>query len=202
MCVYVDVFREITVVHFSTHLESFPFYNQSVFLYPRFVGLRKTCLSRSTESQVIRVCGVLRDPLTHKHPVRQSSPMSAPPESHPSTPTAPRVSAEPEESIYPSPQHPRSPQTEDADLRLIQARHSQGRPLPPPQTDLRDPASPEEDEQWYSDPGASVDRGGWGDPKPRSHETPKQTAPPTTTTPQTAPLQEQPPSPKPTPIPT
>ena len=128
--------------------------------------------------------------------------MSTHTDGHPSTPTAPRVSVEPEEGTYPPPQHLRSPQIEDADLRLIQARHSQGRHLPPPQTEPRDPASPEEDEQWFSDPGASVNRGGWGDPKPRSHETPKQTAPLTTSTPQTAPRHEQPPSPQPTTIPT
>ena len=150
---------------------------------------------RSTDRQVTRVCGVLCDHPTHTYPVRRSTTMSTPPEGHPSTPTEPRVSVEPEESIYPSPQHLRSPQSEDADLRLIQARHSQGRPLPPPQTGPRDPASPEEDEQWNSDPGASVDRGGCGDPKPRSHETPKQTAPLTTSTPQTAPRHEQPPLP-------
>ena len=137
--------------------------------------------------------------------------MSAPLEGHPSTPTAPRVSEGPEESAYPSPaapdrlptpQHLRSPQVEDADLRLIRARYSQGQPLPPPQTDPRDPASPEEDEQWFPDPGASVDRGGWENPKTQSHETPKQTAPITTSTPQTAPRHERPPSPHPTTIPT
>ena len=61
-----------------THPDAFRtfsfFYHQSVFLYPRFVGLRKTCLPRSTESQVTRVCGVLCDPPTHKHPVRRSPP--------------------------------------------------------------------------------------------------------------------------------
>ena len=64
--------------------------------------------------------------------------MSTPPEDHPSTPTAPRVSVVPEESIYlspttlgqsPPPQHLRSPQAEEADLRMIRARHNQDRDL-------------------------------------------------------------------------
>ena len=135
-------------------------------------------------------------PLLTSTPCVGPHPMSTPPGEHPTTPTAPRVSAEPEESIHPSPQHLRSPSLGDADLRLIQARHSQGRPLQPPPTD---PASPEVDEPWYSDPGASVDPGGWDDVRPRSHETPKRSAPLTTSTSQTAPRPERPPSPQPTP---
>ena len=138
-------------------------------------------------------------PLLTSTPCVGPHPMSTPPVDHPATPTVPRVSAEPEESIHPSPQHLRSPSLEDADLRLIQARHSQGRPLQPPPTD---PASPEVDEPWYSDPGASVDRGGWENPKPRNQETPKQSAPLTTSTPQSAPRRERPPSPQQTPTPT
>ena len=136
-------------------------------------------------------------PLLTSTPCVGPHPMSTPPGEHHPTPTAPRVSAGPEESIYPALQHLRSPSLEDADLRLIQARHSQGRPLQPPPPD---PASPEVDEPWYSDPGASVDRGGWDDPRPRSHATPKQTAPLATSTPQTAPRPERPPSPQPTPM--
>ena len=123
-------------------------------------------------------------PLLTSTPCVGHHPMSTPPGDHPATPTAPRVSAEPEESNYPTHQHLRSPSLGDADLRLIQARHSQGLPIQPPPTD---PASPEVDEPWYSDPVASVDRGGWENPRARSHETPKQTAPLTTSTPQTAP---------------
>ena len=136
-------------IRFSTHLEfSFPF-SYSVRLSRNLVLLAfwELTYPRTTDCQVIRVCGVLCDPPTHKHPVRRSTPMSTAPEAHPATPTAPRVSVEPEESIYPSPQHLRSPQVEGADLRLIQARHSQGQPLPPHRSDPRDPASPEEDEQ-------------------------------------------------------
>ena len=96
--------------------------------------------------------------------------MSTPPGDHPATPTAPRVSAEPEESIYAVPQHLRSPSLGDADLQLIQARHRQGQPLQPPPTD---PESPEVDELWYSDPGDSVDRGGWENPTPRESRDPE-----------------------------
>ena len=138
-------------------------------------------------------------PLLTSTPCVGPHPMSTPPADHPATPTAPLVSAEPEESIYPAPQHLRTPSLNEADLRLIQARHSQGRPFPPPPTDPRDPESPEVDEPWYSDPGASVDRGGWENPTPRNQETPKQAAPLTTSTPQSAPRLERPPSPQPTP---
>ena len=72
MYVYDDVRREAYVPRRISN--PFSLYNQSVFLYPRFVGHRKTCLPRSTENQVTRVCGVLCDPPTHKHPVRRSTP--------------------------------------------------------------------------------------------------------------------------------
>ena len=120
-------------------------------------------------------------PLLTSSPCVGPHPMSTPPADDPATPPAPPVSAEPAKSTYPVPQHLRSPSLGDADLQLIQARHRQGQPLQPPPTD---PESPEVDEPWYSDPGASVDRGGWENPRARSHETPKQTAPLTTSTPQ------------------
>ena len=127
-------------------------------------------------------------PLRCQHPPR-NTPRHQP---HPECPRRPKKAPTP-------PQHLRSPSLDDADLRLIQARHSQGRPLPPPPTDPQDPESPEVDEPWYSDPGASMDRGGWENPKPRSQATPTPTAPLTTSTPQTTPRPERPPAPQPTP---
>ena len=138
-------------------------------------------------------------------------PMSTPPEDHPSTPTAPRVSVVPEKSVYPSPADPGhsppplplpSPQAEHTDLQMIRARHSHGQPLPPHQPVPRDPASPEREEQWFPDPGPPKDRGGLENPKPWIYGTTKQPAPTTTSTPQTAPRLERPPPPQPTHTPT
>ena len=139
-----------------------------------------------------------------------SIPCVSPPE-HPSTPTAPRVSAVPEKSVYPSPAAPgraptpqslRSAQAEDANLRMIRARHSQGQPLPQHLPLPRDPAFHEREEQWFPDPGPPKDRGGWENSKPCSYGTQKHPAPTTTSTPQTSQRPERPPTPQTTPTPT
>ena len=134
--------------------------------------------------------------------------MSTHPEDPPSTPTAPRISVEPESHTHPSPatqgrsptpQHQHTPQVEDLDLRLNRARNSQGQPLSQYQETPLDPASPEREEQWFHDPGHPKDRGGCANPKPWSYGTPKNSAPTTTSTPQTAPRLERPPTPQTTP---
>ena len=193
------------------HLDFFSPFPYSVRL------LHNLCLSafwelaypRSSDCPVFCVCGVLRDPPTHKHPVRPSSRCQH--QDHSSTTTAPRVSVVPEESIYPSfttlgrstsSQPQRTAEADAADLQLIRARQSQGQSLPPYQTSPRDPTSPEMEEQWFPDPGPPKDRGGWENHKPWSYGTPKQTAPTSTSTPQTAPRLELQPTPQATPTPT
>ena len=168
---------------------------------------------RTQGAQITRysVCVEFRvTPLLTRTPCVRLPRMSTPPEDHPPRPTTPQVSVVAEESVYPSPTAPgrspipqslRSPETEDADLLMIGARRSQGQPLPPHQSVPRDPASPESEEQLFPDPGPPNDRGGSENPKPWSYGTPKQPAPTTTSTPQTAPRLERPPTPQPTPTP-
>ena len=110
--------------------------------------------------------------------------MSTPPEDHPSTPTAPRVSVVPEESIYqsfttqgrsPPPQPQRTAEADEADLQMIRARQSQGQPLPQYQTIPRDPTSPEMEEQWTRDPRMTAEDGRITNPgvtKPRGKPRP------------------------------
>ena len=125
---------------------------QSVFYIPFVSGHSGNSLTQGAQIARYFVCVKFCVPPYSQAPSASVLPVSTPPEDHPSTPTAPRVSVVPEESIYqsfttmgqsPPPQPQRTAAADEADLQMIRARHSQGQPLPPYQTIPRDPASPE-----------------------------------------------------------